>query len=242
MDNIELLQLQKNGSGYFDFTAYTAIQNIEKERKKKMTEYTNFYRGDIVIVETNGKRGYNVIVSNNNMNYRNKSILTVSLTASADEPFCDTHVDIMLTKPSVALCERVWNVWKENVVEFIRQCTTEEMNAIDKALRIALGLCGPLTKAQVETAPAFTDEECRAMSAHIELLENENSKLHKENESLIEMNRTLEIMNDDLLKKHEDLMRKATEDHDSPDISALTAERDTYKAMYEKLLDKLIGA
>ena len=28
----------------------------------------------------------------------------------------------------------------------------------------------------------------------------------------------------------------------APDVVALTAERDTYKAMYEKLLDKLIGA
>lgn len=205
-----------------------------------MTEYTNFYRGDIVVVENNGKRGYNVIVSNNNMNYRNKSILTVNITTTPNEPFNETYVDIMLTKPSVVICERVWNVWKENVVEFVRECTTEEMNAIDKALRIALGLCEPKGRASADIAPAVCEDEYKAMAVHLELLKDENANLNKENECLTELNRKLEAENESLRRKLREL---TNESHpNSADITALTAERDTYKAMYDKLLDKLIGA
>lgn len=223
-----------------------------------------FYRGDIVITENNGKRGYGVIVSNNTVNYESLSVNILNITANAKDNV-RYPAEIALSVPSYAICDRPWNVWKENIVEFVRECTAEEMAAIDKGLRSAFGLDEPKKKYEIiNMAEALEKGAQDAMREHI-------AKLEADNKNLSELNEILGIANDDITKKNARLIQeadakeaeiidlrhqleKAREDTDcwieqaakaeeaAPDIVALTAERDTYKAMYEKLLDKLIGA
>lgn len=236
---------KRNASHYYDPTAYEALTNIEKERKGHMSmnaKLTRFYRGDIVINETNGKRSFAVVVSNNTINYESPSINIVNITASAKDNV-RYPADIALSVPSYAICDRPWNVWKENIVEFVRECTAEEMAAIDKGLRSAFGLDEPQKKA--DTPILYTNSnvsvsDYEEMKTYIEKLEKTNINLQAENDSVKSENKHLQQQ-----------LEKANEDTDhyieqaakaEPDIAALTTERDTYKAMYEKLLDKLIGA
>ena len=247
-----MTDIKRNAAHYYDPTAYEAILSIEQERKRKEkymsmnTKLTRFYRGDIVIIENNGKRGYGVIVSNNTVNYESLSVNILNITANAKDNV-RYPVDIALSVPSYAICDRPWNVWKENIVEFIRECTAEEMAAIDKGLRSAFGLDEPKIKADAllvkPVTPAITENEYKEMKTYIEKLEMTNINLQAEIDSVKSENKNLQSQ---LEKAREDAeywsVQAAKAEEAAPDIIAMNAERDTYKAMYEKLLDKLIGA
>ena len=86
------------------------------------------YRVDIFFVRKNGftigseqdAGRPRVVVSNNTGNSCSNIVEVVPLTT--------------------ALCECVTNVSQDRLVEYIRSCSHEEMEAIDKALIVALGL------------------------------------------------------------------------------------------------------
>ena len=190
---------------------------------------TRFYRGDIVINESNGKRNYAVIVSNNTVNFESPSVNIVNITANIKDNVRYT-AEIALSVPSYAICDRPWNVWKENIVEFVRECTAEEMAAIDKGLRSAFGLDEPKKKYEITHVAEAPEKGAQdALRERIAELEKENEQLRLEISSANENVATFAEIAEDVEKSE-------------TCITALTAERDTYKAMYEKLLDKLIGA
>ena len=215
-----LEELKYNGARYYDETAYKALTNIM--RGKNMEKQIELKRGDIAIIESNGKRSYCVIVSNNTINHNSDSVLSVAITMKPDVDISQTHVDIMLSSPSVVICEHIWNTWKAQIQSVVRECTYDEMKAIDKAIRISVGLDEPKIKASSVihtenlTDTTITDEEYREMKEYIEKVESENKVLR-------DINRKLKLSNTE-----------------TP--SAIEAERNLYKSLYEKLLDKLIGA
>ncbi len=202
-----------------------------------------FYRGDIVITENNGKRGYGVIVSNNTVNYESLSVNILNITANTKDNV-RYPAEIALSVPSYAICDRPWNVWKENIVEFIRECTAEEMAAIDKGLRSAFGLDEPKKKYEIiHMAEALEKGAQDAMKEHIATLELKNADLIQKVEAQKEDIAHLQSQLEEARENTDNWVETAIKPVEStPDIAALTAERDTYKAMYEKLLDKLIGA
>ena len=224
------------------------------------------HKGDIIIAETNGKRIYGVIVTNNNLNYNQDQVGVVNITTQT-EGVGLAYVDIFTNQPAKAICNKVWNVWKSDIAEFIRECTTEEMHSIDKALRYTFGLDEPLKNGDLVLIPNGT-QTAEIIEAETSKLKSHIAKQENDIKVLSELNEALGITNDDLTKKNADLITmleerkadieflrsqldKAHEDADrwldqaakaEPNAAALTAERDTYKALYEKLLDKLIGA
>ena len=105
-------------------------------------------RGEIYYVKNNNPLGGAliagnrpaIIVSNNKTNDYSPAIEVVYLTGSAkfDLP---THVTINSTgKSSIALCESVYTIDKRDVETFVCMCTAREMELVDIALKISLGI------------------------------------------------------------------------------------------------------
>lgn len=115
------------------------------------------HRGEIYYIENNlatvtvgseqrsGRPG--IIVSNDKGNEHSEHVEVVYLTTKDKTPL-PTHVKIMGTVPSTALCEQVHSVSKSRICDHIRDCTEEEMKEIDKALLISLGLAEVGTEAE----------------------------------------------------------------------------------------------
>ena len=104
------------------------------------------FRGDIWYVEKGGYTGHEygggrpaVVVSNNKCNHYSECIEVVYLTSQKKSEL-PTHVDVVCQVLSTALCEQVYTVSKDRLGNFFRQCTQEEMQKIDEALKISLAL------------------------------------------------------------------------------------------------------
>ena len=183
------------------------------------------HRGDIIIAETNDARRYGIIVTNNAINGTTNQVGVVSIS-TVEERRGPGFVEIFTNVCGVAVCERIWNIWKSDVAEVLRECTAEEMDSIDKALRYCFGL--------VEVG-AYT-----ACKPEIEALNVENQALTDKTHEQAEMIRNLSRELEDARKDTEFFMQKAVgEKNEAADIVTVTAQRDTYKAMYEALIDRM---
>ena len=108
-------------------------------------------RGDIYNVQNGGRfsggttiSGFRpaVIVSNNTGNHFSNCVEVVYLTTQDKKPL-PTHAPVMGKVPSTALCEQINTVGKDKLGEYIRTCSAEEMQQIDAALMVSLGLTPP---------------------------------------------------------------------------------------------------
>lgn len=164
---------KRNGSGYYDPTAYMAMMNVRKEGENKM----EVYRGDIFYVKSNRKDTMKettgspaVVVSNDKGNENSNFVEIVYLTAD-ERNLIPTHVNVMCKVPSVALCERISNVSKDRLEEYIRSCTDDEMRRIDEALMLSLG---------VEVSGGNTTEEAKETINALKLELVETKKIGEE--------------------------------------------------------------
>lgn len=129
----------KNHAGYADPTAYQAINNIMREPEYK--------RGDVVFVrdyrQTIGSEQDAVrpavIVSNDKANLFAPVVEVVFLTTQEKKPL-PTHTTVLCKVPSTALCEQITTISKERITEYIRTCTKTEIQAIDRCIKISLGI------------------------------------------------------------------------------------------------------
>lgn len=81
-----------------------------------------------------------VIVSNDVGNKFSPIVEVVYLTTRPKKDL-PTHVGIYTTvKPSTALCEQICTVSKMRLRKYVNECTEQEMDDIDKALLISLGI------------------------------------------------------------------------------------------------------
>lgn len=109
------------------------------------------YRGDMFFVDnskavTGSEQGGSrpaIIISNDTGNLHSPTVEIVYLTSQEKNPL-PTHVQVECKVPSTALCESVYTVSKERLGEFIRECTPEEMEQINRALLISIGISAPL--------------------------------------------------------------------------------------------------
>ena len=135
--------LRKNGSGYYDPVAYSAMRGY-KYNNAGMQVYRGdvFYltgtSGEVVGSEQNESRPC-VIVSNNTGN-RYSNIVEIVLLSTKNKHNLPTHCTVLAKIPSIALCEQIKSVSKARLGEWTRKCTDEEMDAIDKCLAISIGL------------------------------------------------------------------------------------------------------
>lgn len=128
-------ELKKNGSGYSDPTAYKAIMNVGG------ATVMNMYRGDIFYTEnTVGNETPVIIITPNDVLEKNPDYVYTILMTTKEKDQSPTHVEVMCKVPSVALCERIYGTNVERIGEYIRSCTEEEMQRIDEAIMLTLGI------------------------------------------------------------------------------------------------------
>lgn len=105
------------------------------------------YRGDIWFIkkmyetvgsEQSGSRPA-LIVSNDTGNEHSPCVSIVWLTTKDKNPL-PTHAEVMCKVQSTALCEQINTISKDRLESFVRSCTKEEMEEIDKALMVSLGI------------------------------------------------------------------------------------------------------
>lgn len=122
------------------------------------------YRGDIFYVANSGwcvgskQRGGRpaIIVSNDMANKHSPNVSIVYLTSQEKKPL-PTHVEVICKVPSTALCENIQTVSKDRLTDFVKSCTTSEMERVDKAICHALGLAIPAEE------PFITEEDIKKL-------------------------------------------------------------------------------
>lgn len=153
-----------------------------------------------------------VIISNDSNNKNSNTVEIVYLTT---QPKTDlpTHCTIRSTgKPSTVLCEQVHSVSVDRIGNYIGQCSENEMENINICLMISLAL-----DMGTKTTKQYTDM--------ISEQQSEIDSLKAEIESL--KGKQTEMDNDTVLRS---------------EFIRIKAECDTYKNMYENLLEKIMKA
>lgn len=120
--------------------------------------------------------------------------------------------------PSTALCEQVVSVSKDRIDGFIRTCTDEEIEKINKGLSISLGIT----------------ESDDTMAEKLKELTDSLSEAQRINDGL--RNRIKEEID-----KQQELEKQLSQPENTDEIIKVAAERDIYKDLYMKLTEKLIG-
>lgn len=190
-------------------------------------------RGDIFYVrsseKTVGCEQYEgrpaVIVSNNKCNEFSDVVEVVFLT-SKEKTNLPTHVKVMSKVPSTALCEQIKSVSKERLDNFVRTCTDEEMDAINRELMISLGIEGT-------EISLGSEEETKILNDHLKSALDKLAECEKQIEKLKSDNKSLEEF---MLAESS----KARNDDRTSNAIRAEAERDLYKNLYEQILEKMI--
>lgn len=108
----------------------------------------NIRRGDIYYVRENKdsvgseQKGCRpAIVISNNIGNKYSKIKQVVYITTKNKNEIPTHVVINSAKyTSIAICEQIFSVSDERIEKYVGHCTEEEMEKIDKALMISIGL------------------------------------------------------------------------------------------------------
>lgn len=208
---------KRNGAGYYDPTAFQAIKNTEKGAKKQWKYIEETYSTSKKINQDTGRPA--VIVSNNDINESQNMVEVVYLVEKPNESL-PTHTKVRCHLPSTALCEQVVSVSKDRIDGFIRTCTDEEIEKINKGLSISLGITES-DDTMAEKLKELTDSLSEAQRINDELRNRIKEEIDKQQE----------------LEKQ--LSQIETENTD--ETIKVAAERDIYKDLYMKLTEKLIG-
>ena len=81
------------------------------------------------------------IIVSNDINNRHSTTVEVVYLTTKPKKFLPTHVSISsATLPSTALCEQVTTVSTTRLQKLLGECSPEEMEAVNKAMMISLGI------------------------------------------------------------------------------------------------------
>ena len=156
------------------------------------------------------------VVVSNDKNNENSNVVEIVYMTTQPKKDLPTHVTMRSTgKISTVLCEQVYSVSTERIGSYIGQCTDKEMEEIDIALMISLQLDG-----NIKTTKKY-NETIKEQQQEIEYYRNKIQGMEQER------------------KEKESEKQENTES--SEDIIRLQTERDTYKTMYEQLLNRLVN-
>ena len=209
-------------------------ENIECRRQKSMNDIK---RGEMFYISRGGA-SYNgseqhadrpAVVVSNNKNNENSNVVEVVYMTTQPKTDLPTHVTIRSTgRISTVLCEQVYSVSTERVGTYIGECTDKEMENIDIALMISLQLDG-----NMKTSKKY-NETIKEQQEEIDSLKKEIEMLQQEHEDAI-----AEIEQDAAVYVEEN--KKIANTEKTEDTIRLQTERDTYKTMYEQLLNRLVN-
>ena len=194
------------------------LSKIQRREQKKQWKYIEeTYSTSKKINQDTGRPA--VIVSNNNINESQNMVEVAYLVEKPNESL-PTHAKVRCHLPSTALCEQVVSVNKDRIDGFIRTCTDEEIERINKGLSISLGIT----------------ESDDTMTEKLKELTDSLSEAQRINDGL--RNRIKEETD-----KQQELEKQLSqiETENTDETIKVAAERDIYKDLYMKLTEKLIG-
>lgn len=192
------------------------LSKIQRREQKKQWKYIEeTYSTSKKINQDTGRPA--VIVSNNDINESQNMVEVAYLVEKPNESL-PTHAKVRCHLPSTVLCEQVVSVSKDRIDGFIRTCTDEEIEKINKGLSISLGIT----------------ESDDTMAEKLKELTDSLSEAKRINEGL--RNRIKEETD-----KQQELEKQLSQPENTDEIIKATAERDVYKDLYMKLTEKLIG-
>lgn len=182
-------------------------------------------RGEIFYIArggaTNGSEQFAdrpaVVVSNDENNKHSGVIVVVYMTT---QPKTDlpTHVTVRSTgRLSTVLCEQVSSVSTDRVNNYIGQVSEQEMKNIDIALMISLQLSGG-----GKTSKQY------------------NETIQKQQEEIEYYRNKIQAMQQSSEEKKTEKPQEATGET-SEIVVRLETERDTYKALYEQLFERMLN-
>lgn len=169
------------------------------------------------------------VVVSNDKNNENSNVVEIVYMTTQPKTDLPTHVTVRSTgRVSTVLCEQVYSVSIDRVGTYIGECTDKEMENIDIALMISLQLDG-----NIKTSKKY-NETIKEQQEEIDRLKKEIEQLQQEYDEQIE-----QIEQDAAVYVEEN--RKIENMKSSEDTIRLQTERDTYKNMYEQLLNRLVN-
>ena len=185
----------------------------------------NIKRGEMFYISRGGGVSFSgseqhsdrpAVVVSNDKNNENSNVVEVVYMTTQPKTDLPTHVTVRSTgRPSTVLCEQVYSVSTERIGTYIGECSDKEMENIDIALMISLQLDGNMKTSK------------------------------KYNETIKEQQEEIDLYRKKIQAMQEALKEKENE---KPEITAsseetirLQTERDTYKTMYEQLLNRLVN-
>lgn len=164
----------------------------------------------------------------NDENNKHSGTIEVAYLTTQPKTELPTHVTIRSTgRVSTLLCEQVTSVSVERVNNYIGQVSEQEMKNIDIALMISLQLDGD-SKSHKQY-----NETIKKQQEEIDGLKKEIEQVQQECDD-----RIAEIEQEAAVYVEEN--RKVAESRESENIIKVKTERDTYKQMYESLLEKIM--
>lgn len=168
------------------------------------------------------------VVVSNNKNNENSNVVEIVYMTTQPKTDLPTHVTVRSTgRLSTVLCEQVSSVSTDRVNNYIGQVSEQEMKNIDIALMISLQLSGGgKTSKQYNETIQRQQEEIDSLKREIEMLQQECD------------DRIAEIEQDAAVYVEEN--RKVDASRQSEDIIKVQTERDTFKALYEQLFERLL--
>lgn len=143
---------------------------------------SNFTRGDIYYVDAYPVVGHEqqpgrpAVIVSNDKNNEHSSVLEMVYLTTAAKTSLPTHVTIRSApRVSTVLCEQVHSVDTSRVKDYCGRCTEQELQAIDTALLISLGLNmggspEPQPVEQEPVVPSGDAAELIAVKAQLDLM------------------------------------------------------------------------
>lgn len=188
--------------------------------------YNRYRRGEIYYIQPRRKTGSEmrgarpgIIVSNDVGNVHSEVVLVVYMTAKSKAPL-PTHVAINSTNiPSLALCEQIETVSKKRIGNYMNSVTPEEMEAVEKALMLSMGINSN------ETGGAALDAWIKQM----ERWKGENRCDRPDGKGMEEIISETEDTNPPTEAGQNDI-------ENDPRYIKLLAERNVLKELYQELL------
>ena len=207
-----------------EYKEYIKAKRLYRVIKKGGIVMDNIKRGEMFYISRGGV-SYNgseqhsdrpAVVVSNDKNNENSNVVEVVYMTTQPKTDLPTHVTVRSTgRPSTVLCEQVYSVSTERIGTYIGECSDKEMENIDIALMISLQLDGNMKTSK------------------------------KYNETIKEQQEEIDLYRKKIQAMQEALKEKENE---KPEITAsseetirLQTERDTYKTMYEQLLNRLVN-
>lgn len=158
------------------------------------------------------------VVVSNDENNKHSGVIEVVYMTTQPKTDLPTHVTVHSTgRLSTVLCEQVSSVSTDRVNNYIGQVSEQEMKNIDIALMISLQLSGG-----GKTSKQY------------------NETIQKQQEEIEYYRNKIQAMQQSLEEKETEKPQEAVGET-SEIVVRLETERDTYKALYEQLFERMLN-